>query len=95
MTQTDLKTPQGDQLLGGILMKAMIFTNTTRCLQLTRGFQTNPKDDEEVLDKNISDGPVTAADCELRSLKFPIWLRLPIRIYLNLIRQRTESSDRS
>ena len=26
MTQTDSKTPQADQLLGGILMKAIVYT---------------------------------------------------------------------
>jgi NADPH:quinone reductase-like Zn-dependent oxidoreductase len=43
--------------------------------------------DKEVLIK-IYATTVTTADCELRGLRLPIWLRLPIRIYLGLRRPR-------
>lgn len=32
---------------------------------------------------------VTTADCELRSLPLPVWLRLPIRLYLGRFNPRT------
>jgi NADPH:quinone reductase-like Zn-dependent oxidoreductase len=43
--------------------------------------------DKEVLIR-IYATTVTAGDCELRSLRFPLWLRLPIRIYVGLRRPR-------
>src|SRR2546421_9405397 len=88
MTQTDSKTPQGDQLLGGILMKAIVYTKygPPDVLQLKEVAKPTPKDHEVLI--RIDATTVTAADCELRSLKLPIWLRLPIRIYMGLIRPR-------
>ena len=90
MTQTDLKTPQGDQLLGGILMKAIVYTQygPPDVLQLKEVAKPTPKDKEVLI--RIDATTVTAADCELRSLKLPIWLRLPIRIYMGLIRPRNK-----
>jgi NADPH:quinone reductase-like Zn-dependent oxidoreductase len=55
-------------------------------LQLKEVAKPAPKDHEVLI--RIYATTVTAADCELRSLKFPIWLRLPLRIYLGLIRPR-------
>jgi len=88
MTQTDSKTPQGDQLPGGILMKAIVYTHygSPDVLQLQEVEKPTPKGHEVLI--RIEATTVTAADCELRSLTLPIWLRLPIRLYLGLIRPR-------
>ncbi|HEV2655212.1 MAG TPA: NAD(P)-dependent alcohol dehydrogenase [Ktedonobacteraceae bacterium] len=90
MTQTDSKATQGDQLPGGILMKAIVYTQygPPDVLQLKEVAKPTPKDKEVLI--RIDATTVTAADCELRSLKLPIWLRLPIRIYLGLIRPRNK-----
>lgn len=90
MTQTDSKAPQGDLLLEGIPMKAIVFTQygPPDVLQLKEVEKPTPKDNEVLI--RIDATTVTAADCELRSLKLPIWLRLPIRIYLGLIRPRNK-----
>jgi len=40
-----------------------------------------PKDDEVLI--RIWATTVTAADCQIRSLNFPFWARLPIRIWLD------------
>src|SRR5947209_12449787 len=90
MTQTDSKTSRGDQLPGGILMKAIVYTHygPPDVLQLKEVAKPTPKDHEVLI--RIDATTVTAADCELRSLKLPIWLRLPIRIYLGLIRPRNK-----
>jgi NADPH:quinone reductase-like Zn-dependent oxidoreductase len=88
MTQTDSKTPQADQLPGGKLMKAIVYTQygAPDVLQLKEVAKPTPRDHEVLI--RISATTVTTADCELRSLKLPIWLRLPIRLYLGLIRPR-------
>ncbi len=90
MTRTDSKTPQGDQLLEGIPMKAIVYTQygPPDVLQLKEVAKPTPRDHEVLI--RIDATTVTAADCELRSLKLPIWLRLPIRIYLGLIRPRNK-----
>ena len=88
MTQTDSKTPQGDQLHGGRLMKAIVYTHygPPDVLQLKEVEKPTPRDHEVLI--RIYATTVTTADCELRSLHLPIWLRLPIRLYLGLIRPR-------
>jgi len=88
MTQTDSKTPPADQLLGGRLMKAIVYTHygAPDVLQLKEVEKPTPRDHEVLI--RISATTVTTADCELRSLHLPIWLRLPIRLYLGLIRPR-------
>jgi 2-desacetyl-2-hydroxyethyl bacteriochlorophyllide A dehydrogenase len=87
MTQTDSKTPPADQLLGGRLMKAIVYTlRTTEVLQLQEVAKPTPRDHEVLI--RIYATTVTTADCELRSLHLPLWLRLPIRLYLGLIRPR-------
>ncbi|MBA2345853.1 MAG: NAD(P)-dependent alcohol dehydrogenase [Rubrobacter sp.] len=67
-------------------MKAMVYTEygSPDVLQLKEVEKPTPSDNEVLI--RIDATTVTAADCELRSLKLPIWLRLPIRIYLGLIR---------
>jgi NADPH:quinone reductase-like Zn-dependent oxidoreductase len=69
-------------------MKAIVYTKygPPDVLQLKEVAKPTPKDHEVLI--RIYATTVTAADCELRSLKFPIWLRLPLRIYLGLIRPR-------
>ncbi len=69
-------------------MKAIVWTKygPPDVLQLKEVAKPAPKDKEVLI--RIDATTVTAADCELRSLKFPIWLRLPLRIYLGLIRPR-------
>jgi NADPH:quinone reductase-like Zn-dependent oxidoreductase len=69
-------------------MKAIVWTKygPPDGLQLQELAKPAPKDKEVLI--RIYATTVTAADCELRSLKFPIWLRLPLRIYLGLIRPR-------
>jgi NADPH:quinone reductase-like Zn-dependent oxidoreductase len=71
-------------------MKAIVFTQygPPDVLQLKEVEKPTPKDYEVLI--RIDATTVTAADCELRSLKLPIWLRLPIRIYLSLIRPRNK-----
>ena len=67
-------------------MKAIIWTKygPPDVLQLQEVEKPTPKD-KEVLIK-IYATTVTAGDCELRSLKFPLWLRLPMRIYAGISR---------
>ncbi len=69
-------------------MKAIVWTKygPPDVLQLKEVAKPTPKDHEVLI--RIDATTVTAADCELRSLKLPIWLRLPLRIYLGLIRPR-------
>ncbi len=71
-------------------MKAIVWTKygPPDVLQLKEVAKPAPKDHEVLI--RIDATTVTAADCELRSLKLPIWLRLPIRIYLGLIRPRNK-----
>jgi len=88
MTQTDSKTPQGDQLLGGILMKAIIFTKygAPDVLQLTEVAKPTPRDHEVLI--RIDAATVTAGDCELRSFKIPLFIWLPLRLYMGLRKPR-------
>ena len=69
MTQTDSKTPQADQLPGGRLMKAIVFTQygPPDVLQLTEVAIPTPRDHEVLI--RIYATTVTTADCELRSLQ--------------------------
>jgi NADPH:quinone reductase-like Zn-dependent oxidoreductase len=90
MTQTVSKIPQGDQLLKGTPMKAIVYTQygPPDVLQLKEVEKPTPRDNEVLI--RIDATTATAADSELRSLKLPVWLRLPIRIYLGLIRPRNK-----
>ena len=90
MTQTDSKTPQGDQLLGGILMKAIIFTKygAPDVLQLTEVAKPTPRDNEVLI--RIDATTVTAGDCELRSFKIPLFIWLPLRLYMGLRKPRKQ-----
>jgi 2-desacetyl-2-hydroxyethyl bacteriochlorophyllide A dehydrogenase len=90
MTQTDSKTPQGDQLLGGILMKAIVYTKygPPDVLQLQEVAKPTPKDHEVLI--RIDATTVTAGDCELRSFKIPLLIWLPLRLYMGLRKPRKQ-----
>jgi NADPH:quinone reductase-like Zn-dependent oxidoreductase len=67
-------------------MKAMVCTKfgPPDVLQLKEVAKPVPKDNEVLI--RIYATTVTAADCELRGLKLPLALRLPIRIFVGLRR---------
>ncbi len=67
-------------------MKAIVLTKfgPPDVLQLREVAKPAPKDDEVLI--RIYATTVTAGDCELRSLKLPFWLRLPLQIYVSRIR---------
>src|SRR6266849_2803531 len=67
-------------------MKAMVWTKfgPPDVLQLQEVAKPAPKDKEVLI--RIYATTVTAADCELRGLKVPLAFRLPLRIYVGLIR---------
>jgi len=55
-------------------------------LQLKEVEKPTPKDNEVLI--KVYAATVTIADCELRSLKTPILIRLPFRIYVGLIKPK-------
>ena len=69
-------------------MKAMVWTQfgPPDVLQLKEVAKPTPKDHEVLI--RIYATTVTAGECALRSLKIPIAFRLPLRIYVGLIRPR-------
>lgn len=69
-------------------MKAIIWTKygAPNVLQLKEVTKPIPKDNE-VLIKIIAT-TVTAGDCEMRRLKFPLFLSLPMRIYIGIIKPK-------
>ena len=69
-------------------MKAIVWTQygPPDVLRLQEVAKPTPKDHEVLI--RIYATTVTTADCELRSLTPPLWLRLPLRLYLGLIRPR-------
>ena len=71
-----------------ITMKAVVLTKygSPDGLQLTNIEKPTPKDNEVLI--RVRATTVTAGDTEIRKLKFPIWLMLPIRIYVGFIKPR-------
>jgi NADPH:quinone reductase-like Zn-dependent oxidoreductase len=71
-----------------MLMKAIVWTKygSADVLQLKEVEKPTPKDNEVLI--KIFAATVTAGDCELRRLKFPSWLWLPLRIYMGLRRPK-------
>jgi len=67
-------------------MKAIVWTKygPPDALQLREVAKPTPKDNEVLV--RIHAATVTAGDCEVRSLELPILFRLPLRIYIGLIR---------
>lgn len=65
-------------------MKAIVWTayGTPDVLQLREVEKPSPKDNQVLV--RIHATTVTAGDCEARSLSFPLWLSLPMRIFVGL-----------
>jgi len=69
-------------------MKAIVWTRygPPDVLQLQEVEKPTPKDDEILI--RIHATTVTAGDCELRSLKLPIIMGLPLRIWIGLLKPK-------
>lgn len=65
-------------------MKAIVWTKygPPDVLQLQEVEKPAPKDNELLI--RVVAATVTAGDCEVRSLKLPLWLSLPMRLYIGL-----------
>jgi NADPH:quinone reductase-like Zn-dependent oxidoreductase len=69
-------------------MKAVLLTEygSPDGLQLQEVAKPTPKDRQVLI--RIHAATVSAGDCEIRTLKFPFWLALPIRLYLGFNKPR-------
>ena len=69
-------------------MKAVVWTKygSPEVLQLQDVEKPTPKDNEILI--RIHATAVTAGDCEMRSLKFPLILSLPMRLWLGLLKPK-------
>jgi NADPH:quinone reductase-like Zn-dependent oxidoreductase len=72
-------------------MKAVVWTayGPPDVLELRDVEKPSPRDNELLI--RIYATTVTAGDCELRSLNFPIYLSLPMRLWRGLLRPRENS----
>jgi NADPH:quinone reductase-like Zn-dependent oxidoreductase len=72
-------------------MKAIVWTKygPPDVLQLKEVEKPTPKEDEVLI--RIVATTVTAGDCELRSLKFPIYLSLAMRLWRGFLKPRENS----
>ena len=69
-------------------MKAIALTKygSPDGLQLTEVEKPTPKGNEVLI--RVRATTVTAGDAEIRTLNFPVWLMLPVRLYVGFIRPR-------
>jgi NADPH:quinone reductase-like Zn-dependent oxidoreductase len=69
-------------------MRAIIWTNygPPNVLQLQEIEKPAPKENEVLI--RIHATTVTMGDCELRGARFPVWLWLPIRLWLGVLKPR-------
>ena len=72
-------------------MKAIVWTKygPPDVLELREVEKPTPKDGEVLI--RILATTVTAGDCELRSLKFPVYLSLPMRLWRGFLKPRENS----
>jgi NADPH:quinone reductase-like Zn-dependent oxidoreductase len=77
--------------MGRRLMKAVVWTayGPPEVLQLQEVEKPTPKDNEVLI--RIHATTVTAGDCEMRSLNFPIYFSLAVRLWRGLLRPRGTS----
>jgi len=69
-------------------MKAVVWTKygSPDGLEVREIPEPTPRDNEVLIKVHAS--TVTAGDSEMRGLKFPLWLAIPLRLYMGLIRPR-------
>ena len=69
-------------------MRAIVWTKygPADVLELREVEKPAPKEDEVLV--RIHASTVTAGDCEMRALKFPIYLSLPLRIWVGFRKPR-------
>jgi NADPH:quinone reductase-like Zn-dependent oxidoreductase len=70
-------------------MRAILWTQygAPEVLKPTEIAKPTPSDDEVLI--RVHAATVTAGDCEVRSLRFPWWIALPLRLYAGLIKPRS------
>lgn len=69
-------------------MKAVLWTGYGPPEVLVPGKLDKPVPKENEVLIKIKASTVTAGDCEIRSLNFPLWLRLPVHIYSGFLKPK-------